>query len=451
MKNLKTMIGLGLCLILGTSCVDKTEVKADIPMSGITLSVPADNASFDLNSEADTYTFSWSDTGVDSYTILFCKDTQFSMGSAVNKPYAVEAGNTTRLEISADRLDIILSELKLGGTGMNTIYWCVKPTDKIETVAASEIRTLAVNRMHNFLTLPEDGAGYILDAKAPDTKVHFEWEERGEAPQGYELVFSPDMDFKDPVAITVGQEHQAEITYAQLQSVIEDLELKLFTASKAYWNVRNKATGDPVSRIFKSMELTSMMIFNDKRGDEVNRYEATRIYLQDGSSQVWLGENLRTGKYPDGSDIEPENFIPKYTGTKTSDPEIIRLFGAYYSTSIKDKLAPKGWRLPSEEDYINLLAAAKAKPEGRAVLMYDNPGFWAGADLGANDKLHMNEWNMNWVPAGKSDDGVTVYNEMEKYTYFLLSDRNDAYLYDGWTYWPTGPATASVRFIYVED
>lgn len=450
MKNLHTIIALGFCLLLFASCVEKTEVKADIPMSGITLSAPADQSSFDLNDEADTYRFSWSDTGAESYSILFCTNTYFDMNSALNKPYVFDVGNTTQTEISADRLDVALSELKLSGTGAHIVYWCVKPTDKIELMAASAIHSLSLKRMHNFLTKPEDAARYTLNAKAQDTKVQFEWEERGAAAQGYELLFASDMEFENPVIIPAGQENVTEVTHAQLQSVIEGLDLKLYTSSKAYWNVRNKATGETVSRMCKSLDLTSMMLFNDKRGDEVQTYEATRILLQDGTTQVWLGENLRARNYPDGTPIEGENFAPEYIGADAI-PEIVRLFGGYYSYTIKSKLVPKGWRLPTKEDYDNLLAAAKAKSEGRAVLMYDHANFWKDAGLGENDYPHMNAWNMNWVPAGRTFNGEVFENAMYKFTYFILADNDQAYLYDGWQYWLTDPTKGSVRFIYVED
>lgn len=446
MKNLKTIIGLGLCLILG-ACVEKTEVKVDIPMSGVNLSVPSNQASFDLNDVADTYRFSWSDAGHDSYTILF------SPNSVFEPYYAVEAGSTTQIELSPDQLDIAMSALNMSGEDMHTIYWSVKPTGKLE-VAASDIRTISMKRMHNFLTKPEDAGRYVLNADAQDTKVQFEWEERGAAGQGYELLFSTDMNFEDPLVIAAGTENKTEVTHAQLQAVIEDLHLKLFTASKVYWNVRNKATGENVSRMCKSLDLTGMMIFNDKRGDEVESYPVRRIEFRDGSSQIWLCENLRAKKYPDGTDIEGENIIPAYRGDNVPQPteEMVRLFGAYYPQNIKNSIVPEGWRLPTQVEYDELFALAGIKSAKCYCIMYYDPLFWGELGVTEAQIPTFNTWEMNFIPAGQGwTGGGTITNAMARYCYLLTSDQTVSYLFDGYQTFPTGSTFASVRLIYNED
>lgn len=444
MKNLKNIIGLGLCLILG-ACVEKTEVEVDIPMSGVNLLVPSDQATFDLNDVVDTYRFSWSDAGHDSYTILF------SPNSVFEPYYAVEAGNTTQIELSTEQLDIAMSALNMSGVDMHTIYWSVKPTGKLE-VAASDIRTISMKRMHNFLTKPEDAECYVLNADAQDTKVLFEWEENGAAGQGYELLFSKDMNFENPLVIAAGTENKKEVTHAQLQAVIEDLHLKLFTASKVYWNVRNKATGENVSRMCKSLDLTGMMIFNDKRGDEVESYPVRRIEFRDGSSQIWLCENLRAKKYPDGTDIEVENIIPEYRGDSQPTPEMVRLFGAYYPQNIKNSIVPEGWRLPTKAEYDELFALAGIKSAKCYCIMYYDPLFWGAFSVTEDEIPTFNTWEMNFIPAGQA---WNIYNNivdaMTRNCYFLTSDLTVSYLFDGWTTWETADTFASVRLIYNED
>lgn len=444
MKNLKNIIGLGLCLILG-ACVEKTEVEVDIPMSGLNLLVPSDQATFDLNDVVDTYRFSWSDAGHDSYTILF------SPNSVFEPYYAVEAGNTTQIELSTEQLDIAMSALNMSGVDMHTIYWSVKPTGKLE-VAASDIRTISMKRMHNFLTKPEDAECYVLNADAQDTKVLFEWEENGAAGQGYELLFSKDMNFENPLVIAAGTENKKEVTHAQLQAVIEDLHLKLFTASKVYWNVRNKATGENVSRMCKSLDLTGMMIFNDKRGDEVESYPVRRIEFRDGSSQIWLCENLRAKKYPDGTDIEVENIIPEYRGDSQPTPEMVRLFGAYYPQNIKNSIVPEGWRLPTKAEYDELFALAGIKSAKCYCIMYYDPLFWGDFSVTEDEIPTFNTWEMNFIPAGQA---WNIYNNivdaMTRNCYFLTSDLTVSYLFDGWTTWETADTFASVRLIYNED
>ena len=448
MKRFKTIIGWGLCMSL-VACVEKTEVNADIPMSEVTLSTPANQSALDLNGSENAYRFAWNDAGHESYTIVL------SPNSVFDPCYTIDAGSTTQMELSVDQLDIAMSALNMGGETPHTIYWSVKPTGRLE-VAASDIRTISLKRMHNFLTKPEDATPYVLNEKAQNTKVQFEWEERGAAQQGYEILFSKDMSFAQPVVITAGNENKQEVTHAQLQSVIEDLGLKLFTASKAYWNVRNKATGELVSRMCKSLDLTGMMLFNDKRGDEVETYPVRRVEFMDGSSQIWLCENLRAKKYPDGRDIESDRFIPVYNVSPVSGPqpnaEMIRLFGAYYPQSIKTEIVPDGWRLPSQKDYDELFALAGIRSAKCYSIMYYNEALWKELQVTAGQIPTFNTWNMNFIPAGQGwAGGGTITNAMERYCYMLTSDLNVSYLFNGYETFQTGSTFASVRLIYDEN
>ena len=82
--------------------------------------------------------------------------------------------------------------------------------------------------------------------------------------------------------------------------------------------------------------MTEMMRFIDVRGDEKITYRVARISYSDGTSLVWLADNLRTTKYPDGTDIESNN----YKNTPESFGEgRVKAYGVHYHYDIRDKIA----------------------------------------------------------------------------------------------------------------
>jgi len=91
-----------------------------------------------------------------------------------------------------------------------------------------------------------------------------------------------------------------------------------------------------------------------------NVYSTVRI-----ADQVWTTENLRTTKFNDGTNIpmivENDDWSqlksPAFCYYKnTKDKEIIIKYGALYNWYTVDskKIAPKGWHVPTRQDWINL-------------------------------------------------------------------------------------------------
>lgn len=91
-------------------------------------------------------------------------------------------------------------------------------------------------------------------------------------------------------------------------------------------------------------------------------------------NQTWMAENLNTTKFQDGEEIlqvldeedwwmADEQKIPAYTEVNF-DPENGQFFGKLYNYwAISDsRIAPKGWRVPTHEDW-NELAIALGGPE----------------------------------------------------------------------------------------
>ena len=96
-----------------------------------------------------------------------------------------------------------------------------------------------------------------------------------------------------------------------------------------------------------------------------NVYQTVRIGNQKFVAQVWTVENLRTTKYNDGTPIphltDSVAWINDTLGAycyylDTTSGNIIKKYGALYNWYAVDtkKLAPKGWHVPSDEEWNTL-------------------------------------------------------------------------------------------------
>src|SRR5690606_21977188 len=126
-------------------------------------------------------------------------------------------------------------------------------------------------------------------------------------------------------------------------------------------------------------------------------------------SQIWTVENWRSTKYTDGTPISGPSFSnnawaslsgPAYCWYNwTNDEEFRRKYGALYNWFVVDpeneyKLAPEGWRVPSDNDMCNLLIYLyKYNYTGKALA--SNGGEWlstggnkaVGSNQSANNRL----------------------------------------------------------------
>ena len=119
-----------------------------------------------------------------------------------------------------------------------------------------------------------------------------------------------------------------------------------------------------------------------------NVYDTVRI-----GNQVWMKENLRVTRLNDGtklinpvSDLEwtvnEKNKVVAYCWNK-NDTSLIRPFGALYNeyAVASGKLAPKGWRIPTKDDWDTLMVYMK---NNGLNFKYDSPtnlGDWSAKPL----------------------------------------------------------------------
>ena len=236
---------------------------------------------------------------------------------------------------------------------------------------------------------------------------------------------------------------KSSLTHEELQALLDKLSIKRWTSNSVYWNVKTD-DGRWVSRSSGVLNMTEMMRFIDVRGDEKITYRVVRIFYSDKTSLVWLADNLRATKYADGTDIEANNF--KNTPASLGEGRV-KAYGVHYHYDIRDKIAPKGWRLPTIQEYKNLFAEA-GTAEGQWNVLKD-PEYYESV----KGQAHLNDWKFNLCASGQwSGDAIT--NHTGPYSYLLVTDdmSHQCILHDGgatlWSPWTTG---APARFIYNEN
>lgn len=404
---------LGILLLAGCK-EDKYNVI--IPMSDIYLSTPQDGAIIDLNDlSIEKYSFSWEKLWKMEQSCLFVLT-----GNSKNR-VIIDAGKSTSVAISALTADQSFSQLGIKAGQEAVLYWTVKETGNI-TAAASEARTIRVKRMTSKLVQPEDLTKISLAENAPETAVQFEWDTQ-EWPEStsYSLCFSLDPEMKQTVAEhSVGVVNgKSSLTHEELQALLDKLSIKRWTSNSVYWNVKTD-DGQWVSRSSGVLNMTEMMRFIDVRGDEKITYRVAKVKYSTGEEVVWLAENLRTTKYPDGTDISLAN--GDYWNAPSDISEgLQKAYGKYYSIKIVDKIVSDGWKMPTFEDY-KLLLNESLQTGSADVLKHRT--YWNWSESVPDNA---NAWGIGLVPGGYvqyvgANEKVINYNQADNNCYLLTRD-----------------------------
>lgn len=88
-------------------------------------------------------------------------------------------------------------------------------------------------------------------------------------------------------------------------------------------------------------------------------------------SQVWLGENLRATRTPDGT--------PVTTFSPNSEPRHVALFGRLYGWDAARRACPSGWHLPSDGEW----SALETHLGADAGKLLRDPEFWPREEASA--------------------------------------------------------------------
>ncbi|WP_195406013.1 FISUMP domain-containing protein [Bacteroides congonensis] len=448
MMNRFYYIVCGLLVFILLSCENKDEIEVVVPVSNISLLAPLDGAAFDLNDgKVSEYTFSWEQgDGSEELTLVLSKD------ELLREPVYIKVGNANSYTMGLNQIDELFANFGIAGGGEKNIYWSVKPSAQLG-IASKEIRHFNAVRVRTKLQEPADMSKIQLNWPETETRLKFVWDKEGIEPDAeIELCFSTKADFSSSVASAI-PDTEGYLTHQQLQQVLTELGAKKFDFTRLFWNVKVKSESDYVSRASAAIDLGSMMMFEDVRGDERIQYKVTRITYANGSSQVWLAENLRAKNYPDGTPIENTNvFQASETAVITAGH--VKAYGCYYTYWIQDNIAPEGWRLPTFDEWQMLFDDSRNIGGSMAVLK--DPVYYEKFD--GKDTPLANAWGLGLVSAGNYNvETGELSNAMNVYCYYYAAglmeeaDPHHNFVHDGgWTLWKTWGTPCPARFVYME-
>jgi uncharacterized protein (TIGR02145 family) len=156
-----------------------------------------------------------------------------------------------------------------------------------------------------------------------------------------------------------------------------------------------------------------------------NNYKTIKI-----GAQVWMAENLRTTKYNDGEPIPLVTDNTAWSSLTTSgyswynnDRTRYENYGAIYNWyAVSGKLCPIGWRVPSYDDYNDLLNSLGSDMEEGGRMKEAGISHWYSPNIGAT-----NSSGWTGLPGGfRKNDGSFVNLHSEGNWWTITQAPNNA-------------------------
>ncbi len=439
-----------LSLAILYSCQEADDYKLHTAFFDVELNSPADRQEVDLGKiESADFTFDWSAETEENCVLIISTSETFANLNA-NNSKIIEVNKEQSHAIKLPALDYIAASLGVESGGEKELFWTIKPKSDLR-IASADIHSFVIKRAKSALILPKDLSKEAITKSNLNKEVNFKWETTTGAGGEYELHFSSNPEFSDEIIkLDAGNENETKITHQQLQTVFEQLECEQYQLAEIFWNVYNKSTKSYVSTSTSILYVDGVMTFTDVRGDESITYDVVRLDYSDGTSAIWLAENLRTHKYPDGTDLE----IAKDYGVAPDDlaEDIRQAYGNYYTNDVKLKVAPKGWRVPTYGEINKMFVEAEKQTGTYDVLKH--PKYYAGI----NSEL-ANAWRMNLNSSGRMNNWINEADDTYKYEivgynliycYLSVSDLPDKVAnHDGGAeIWKSPSSGGVIRLIY---
>lgn len=168
-------------------------------------------------------------------------------------------------------------------------------------------------------------------------------------------------------------------------------------------------SGNNLSNLSKSKPVK--IINGNVKDIDGNKYLTVKI-----GRQVWMAENLKTTRLNDGTEIQMVTENDKWVDLKTSetpgycwynnDKRYGETYGAlynYYTVNTK-KLCPKGWHVPSSDEWLVLLGTYTGGALKSTGTIEGGDGLWLAPNFGAT-----NSTGFSGLPGGLRHGSLSQY------------------------------------------
>lgn len=147
---------------------------------------------------------------------------------------------------------------------------------------------------------------------------------------------------------------------------------------------------------------------------EGNVYKAVTI-----GTQIWMGSNLKSLKYADGTAISSSDF--SYPGNSVNNKDVYGVYYSWAAASNAKNVCPTGWHVPSNAEWLTLFNYVGGTAVASGKLKEVGTTHWTTPNTGATDEVGFTS-----LPAGYRE-GNGAYS-------FLLTRA---------FYWSTTPGPSS--------
>lgn len=181
--------------------------------------------------------------------------------------------------------------------------------------------------------------------------------------------------FSAPYSLEENNKHMGLMVYNVNNDICLNLHSGVYIWDGSKWAPLGKKRDQP-----------HVDILTDVRGDEINKYYTSWFKSTNTDAGWWMVENLRTTKWPDGSNVDL-NYIPDPTidnnevgkfAAYTSplmNTNLVEEYGYFYnynaatryspedpSGPVVQGICPNGWHIPSQSEWRLLLQVIKENP-----------------------------------------------------------------------------------------
>ena len=202
----------------------------------------------------------------------------------------------------------------------------------------------------------------------------------------------------------------------------------------------NTSTYTPTTGGLESLENGKVVSVQDQDGHS--------YYVVQIGNQCWMRTNLRTSKYNDGTTIPGGKNCSSYSTTDPYhyiNPSYDPNYGYFYNwPAASNQICPKGWHVPSQEEWATLFAEAgvsTTKNTGTGAVYLAGGCDWEGITLGTSsvtpnsyENQARDKWGFTALPTGRcwlNNTTDLMFEDYGRGAYFWSSTEVDAqYAYD---------------------